>query len=157
MMETILSRCQVIPLLKDKIDDDKSYIDKIRYYFNRNEEDELLLEKTKQYIKFINTIQNRKEETILLTNKIIGDFIKDKAECLFLFDFMIFFYKDCLNYLLDRKLDIFSQSDIDSIIKNNNITDLRKKINIILDLKTRIFNNANTNLLLDKLLISLTK
>ncbi len=157
MMETILSRCQVVPLLKNKISDDESYLEKLKYYFNKKEDDEILLEKTKQYIKFINLIQTKKEETIISTNKIIGEFVKDKDECLFLFDFMVFFYKDCLNYLLDRKLELFSQNDIETIVKNNNIESLRKKINIVLNLKNRIYNNANTNLLLDKLVITLTR
>ena len=100
MMETIMSRCQIIPLNKETLLGDNNFLDKVRFYFNVDTDDDILLEKTKQYLKFINAMQNKKEETIILTNKILGDYVKDKEECLFLFDFMIFFYKDCLNFYL---------------------------------------------------------
>ena len=74
-----------------------------------------------------------------------------------MFIFIWFYDKDCLNYLLNRKLEIFDKKEIEQLVQNNNIIELTKKIKIVLDLKKRIFSNANINLLLDKLVISLTR
>lgn len=155
MLETIISRCQIVPLLKEKVDLKNNYLDKIKYYFEIEEDSEILKEKTNSFIRFITSIENKGIDAILMYDRILSDYLKDKNDYLFLFDFMIFFYKDCLNYKFERNLDLFDENDVKEIASKNEILKLNEKMKIITTLKTRISYNVNNNLLLDKLIMTM--
>ena len=72
------------------------------------------------------------------------------------FEIMINYYKDILNYSLNKPSEIFTPNDdIKNISKNNDINELCQKINKLVELKDLIKYNINTNLLMDKLIMSL--
>ena len=73
------------------------------------------------------------------------------------FEIILMFYKDVLNYKLDKKIDIFNDysNDIRNISLKNELETIIKKINIIANLKEKTKYNANATLLVDKLIIEL--
>ena len=73
------------------------------------------------------------------------------------FNIILLFYMDVFNKKLDRKIEVFKNyvNDIDFITEMNDINIIISKINVIMNLKEKIKFNANSNLLLDKLLIDL--
>ena len=72
------------------------------------------------------------------------------------FEIIISYYKDILNYILNKPLEIFEiNKEIELIAKNNTVDTICKKINQIVELKDLIKYNINTNLLMDKLIITL--
>lgn len=72
---------------------------------------------------------------------------------------MIFFYNDILNVKCERNLHIFfdERSLIEELALKNDIEQISKKINVIMDLKKKIKVNMNNNLLIDKLILELTR
>ena len=89
--------------------------------------------------------------------KLWNDYIKTKEEMQKSFDIIILYYRDILNYIMKRKIEIFTdyQEEIEKISKNNNLQTLSNKLKIISEFKEKIKYNANTNLLMDKLIITL--
>ena len=65
---------------------------------------------------------------------------------------MILYYKDAINEKLNRNLELF---DNVNMLTNNDIEELNRKIKVITNLKNKIYVNANTNLLVDKLILEL--
>jgi len=78
----------------------------------------------------------------------------DKNE---IFEITINFYKDVLNYKINRNIDIFKgkEKDLSIVSENNTIEKLISKINLYIEIKANIKYNMNSNLILDKLLIGL--
>ncbi len=72
------------------------------------------------------------------------------------FEIMLLYYTNILKYKMGEEIEIFNdyKKNIQNICLNNNIINITKKINIIIDLKDKIKYNINVNLLMDKLLIS---
>ena len=81
-------------------------------------------------------------------------FIK-KEEYVILFDFMLYFYYDMLNYSLKRNLLYMNDyiDYIEKIEKSNDINSIAKKISIIEDIKQKLNTNMNIKLLLDNFII----
>ena len=72
------------------------------------------------------------------------------------FDIMIMYYKDVINYKVGNKMEIFTDDkNITKIAEKNKLKDLCRKLKVIMDKKQNIRYNANTNLLMDKLIIDL--
>ena len=91
--------------------------------------------------------------------KLWHDYIKNKDDLLISFDIMILFYKDILNYLMEKPIEIFfdEEKSISDIAKINTITTICQKLSILTEFKDKIKYNANTNLLMDKLIITLER
>ena len=95
-------------------------------------------------------------DTLLYVSNLWNSYIKDKEELEKAFEIMILYYKDILNYKLKRKLEvIIDEENLKQIAQNNQIEQLCQKISKIIELKNRIKYNANTALLMDKLIIEL--
>ena len=145
LLDTIVSRCQIIPLTN--VLNDKN----IENYISVKVEDiNLILTTT---LNFVKELETKKEKTILFTKKIFHNNIIEKNDLIASFEIMILYYKDALNKKLDRKTEIFN--DINDKLLENSIEELNYKINKLIDLKGKIYINANTNLLIDKLIIEL--
>ena len=98
-------------------------------------------------------------DTLLYTNKLWHEIFKDKVEYEKAFELLLLYYKDILNIKLDRKIEIYNDynDDINNIASNNSFNNIIYKINKIMELKENIKVNANQNLLLDKLIIELSR
>ena len=72
---------------------------------------------------------------------------------------MILYYKDVIKKACGINELLFTTYDIqmNEIIVLNTIDSLLYKVNKLMDLKKDIYINANTNLLIDKLIIELSK
>lgn len=152
VLETIRSRCQILRLKESNIKKENNQIENIKKILNIEIEDE----KIEKIIEFVNYYEAHHLDTILYMSKIWNEYIKIKDEIIIAFDIMIMYYKDILNYKITQKLEIFEETkEIKNITNNNKINVLCEKINTLSKQKQNIKYNANTNLLMDKLIIEL--
>lgn len=152
VLETIRSRCQILRLKESNIKKNNNQIENIRKILNIDLEDEII----ERIIEFVNYYETHHIDTILYMSKIWNDYIKSKDQMIYAFDIMIMYYKDILNYKITTNLEIFDETtEIKKITNNNIINELCNKINILSKYKQNIKYNANTNLLMDKLIIDL--
>ena len=146
IINTILSRCQIISLNKNNSNEVKI--------------DELYdLEKVSNVVKFISFLENNGLETLLNTQELFHSKYIDRKEYEVAFNIILLYYKDVLNYLIGSDVILFKDyiEKIKDISLKNNIDIVLKKIEIIINLKNYIKNNVNLNLLVDKFIISIEK
>lgn len=140
LLDTIVSRCF-----------------NIRFFVN-NEKDDLEKESIDKLFDFILNIEENKEQAIAFQNRVNSNSLQDR---LYLKDFlnnMLIVYDDVIQYKISSKVNYFLNyvEKIDIISKNNNISDLNKKINVISDCIDRLKYNPNVKLLIDKLIIEMS-
>ena len=147
ILDTIISRCQVISLKCDNKDNSDSEFKKY---------DENIILTT---INFINYYEKNGLDTLLYTNSLFHDNLSDRNDYNIAFNIIIMYYKEILNYKLNNKLTNFIEykDHLEEIIGIVKLDDAIKKIDIALDLKKTIGNNVNINLLVDKLIIDFAK
>jgi len=153
IIDTITSRCQVIKLKKQYSDSETA----LEYFFGSDKDNDKNYVFICNCIEFIKFYEKRRVETLLFTNELIKTKVKTKEEMDKFFEILICFYKDILNVKLANKPYIFKE-DIDELLKiadMNNVNNLIRKIRAIINLKQRIKNNVNLDLLTDKLIIEL--
>ena len=164
LLETIISRCQIISLIGqaniDKMDSTLSKIGK--YMCDTNIEYENFMNgdyisKVEGIIKFIKYYENNGKKILLYMNEYWFDIFSDKQSIYDAFQIMLFFYKDCLNLKIDCEIEVFNDysKDVELISLKNDIDSLIKKIKVINNNKYYINNNANLNLLMDRLIIEM--
>lgn len=146
LLDTIVSRCQIISLVNKKTKE--NMLESLISVKIENIEE--IKEAT---INYINELEKNKKEMILYNKKYFHNNIKEKNEIIASFEIMILYYKDAINLKLNRKPEVIE--NINNILMNNTIDKLNEKIKIITNLKKNIYVNANTNLLMDKLVIEL--
>jgi DNA polymerase-3 subunit delta' len=170
VMKTIVSRCQVIFLKPDKLDietnlsNDKATLLKIGMITGKNGielenyiNDEKNIDKLDKAITFIIKYEQNKIDALLDTKDLWHDWFKEKNDIIMAFETMILFYKDVLNYLYKKDIEVFCfYIDNIKIVANlNDEKDIIRKLDKIIIAKEKIKNNINTNLLIDKLIISM--
>ena len=148
LLSTIVSRCQIISLAK--LDNKNINIDL------SEEELDIHLNNINNFVKYL---EKEKLDTIIMSNKLWHDIYKERKDYIFGYELLLIYYKDILNYKLSRKLELFDKyiDDIKKISEINTFNNIIFKINKIIELKEHIKVNANQNLLLDKLVIELTR
>lgn len=148
LLSTIVSRCQIISLAKSTDKNINIDLDE--------EELDIHLQTINNFVKYL---EKEKLDTIIMSNKLWHDLYKERKDYILGFELLLIYYKDILNYKLNRKLELFNNyiEDIEKISDNNTFNNLIYKINKIIELKEHIKINANQNLLLDKLIIELTR
>jgi len=146
LLDTIVSRCQIVSLVNKKTKE--NLLESLMSVKLDNLEE--IKENT---INYINELEKNKKEMILFNKKYFHNNIKEKNELIVSFEIMILYYKEAINLKLNLDNEIID--NVNNILLNNTIEELNKKIKIITDLKKNIYVNANTNLLLDKLVIEL--
>ena len=147
ILDTIISRCQVISLKCDNKDNTDSELKKY---------DENIILTT---IKFINYYEKNGLDTLLYTNSLFHDNLSDRNDYNTAFNVIIMYYKEILNYKLNKKLTNFIGYKVylEEVIGIVKLDAIIKKIDIALNLKKTIGNNVNINLLVDKLIIDFAK
>lgn len=72
------------------------------------------------------------------------------------FDIMILFYNDMLNYKVNKKINVFNDynDQINEMCGNNTNEKICHKLDVLIKLKRKIKNNANSKLIMDKLIIN---
>lgn len=170
LLDTIISRCQVISLKKASMEEIiktsdfedsellkigmnlTSTIEQLKE-FVMNEKNQLLLDET---INFVKIYEKYGKDVLLESNKIL-ELCKDRNDLLYIFDVMILYYRDMIQLKLNSETKTFRKEkfDMDFINHKNTITSLCKKLKVMLQLKEKIKYNINQNLLLDRLVLLL--
>lgn len=165
LLETITSRCLNVLLQDDLKINEGSLTTKekiAKNLFNKTEEMEKFVNdsQTDEFIdnitKFLKHYEKNKIQTLLYLNKIWHEKIKEKAEIITAFDIMILFYNDMLNYKVNNKINIFDDYDdqIKEMCESNTNEKICHKLDVLIKSKRKIKNNANSKLLMDKLIIN---
>lgn len=160
---TIKSRCQVIKLKDNKFNDQKKIIEKLIDYLNLNEcqEDDLINieEKIQCIVEYIEFLEKNKLKTLIFKNKKINNLLDELINLERLFSIITLCYKDILNIILDKKLEYFKEYEdkLKSIASLNDIKKISQKLNIIIDLSSKIKYNVNANLIMDKFVVLMSE
>lgn len=166
VMNTIVSRCQVLSLKKENKlkKEDLDTKTRLAYYSFHNQEDidnflnnDDTEEKIASMVEYINFFEKNGYQTIIYKNKPFLEKFSDKNLLYLVFQWFILYYKDVLNYLLEKKLEFFREyaDDIHKISTSNSTLTICKKLEILLELSEKIKFNVNATMLMDKLVIDL--
>ena len=164
LINTIISRCQIINLRPNKDFENKTTIEKIAnvIYNSESEINDFIADENNQnyidkVIEFSKFYEDNKLNTITYVNKIWTNYFTDRSLNILGFSILLLFYKDVLNYKLGKDLEIFNTriDDVKYIAEKNDIQFIISKINVIMNLRDLIKFNINNNSLLDKLIIEL--
>lgn len=159
VLETILSRCQILSFRKQKNFENDNLFQRVSFYMaipDTIDTEEKLSEKIEAIKKFVRTIENKKKDTILFTQRLWHEQIVGKEVGQFAFDIMIYIYRDMLASKMQMEPFLFSQATLEELTQKNTINQINEKIKIINEAKENIKYNANMSLLLDKLIIELS-
>ena len=159
-MGTIVSRCQVINLNNNDVYSDSMIVnianklydesDKIDSFVN----DSNSLEKIDHVISFIKYLDSNGLGTILYINDVWNKYFS-KDDYLFAFDIMLMFYNDIISYKLNSRVILSDYNDDIVKFSSYDLSYIMKCINLIIELKNRIYSNVNIGLLMDKLIIGM--
>lgn len=153
ILPTIKSRCQVMNLQNNNTIDISELNQ--RYFSSEQLSIEDFIEKMKNVISFIKTIENKKLNSITNYKDSTFDMFKTKEDYIFLFDFVLYFYYDILNYKLKRNLVYYKefQDEISNVSNNNELVIIQNKLKIIENTRLKLNSNMNLKLLLDEFII----
>lgn len=165
LLDTIISRCQIIKLNDRKKETKKiSTLENISNHLFNNEIDIINFNEScssreiiSNSLAFVMSIENNGVDVILKENSLCSEFVKDKTIFNQFLSILVLFYKDCLDYLVREKMNIFKDytDEILFVCKMNDTEKIMKKIEILTKMQERIKYNCNLNLILDKLIILL--
>lgn len=139
VIDTIVSRCQIINYKTNNLNIINNY------------EPEML----ENVLNFIKYLEFNKLNTIAKIENLWNNIFKQRDEVLLAFEIIFLFYFDLLKHKLNMPVVNFENhmEHIKEISNNNSANSLKRKINIISDLKNNIPLNVNLNLLMDKFII----
>lgn len=165
LLDTISSRCQNIKLNDIKKNNKStSTLENISNNLFNNEMDVVNfvensngLETVISTINFVKNIEKYGIDVILKENNTCSLFVKDKTTFDQFLKILILFYKDCLDYFVRKKINVFNDytDDVAFVIRKNSSESIMKKIEILTKIQERLKYNCNLNLILDKLIILL--
>lgn len=159
VLSTIRSRCQILKLKSSNISKENlTPIQKLKQITitQNNIVDENIDNKIEKVITFVNYYEKNHLNVLLYIGKLWNEYITSKDEYEIAFEIMITYYKDILNYILNKPLEVFEiNEEIQNIASINTKEEICRKINKLVELKELIKYNINTSLLMDKLIMSL--
>lgn len=163
LLDTIISRCQIISLNNSLSSNDSLELQIAKNLYNTTNEieqftnNEKNIEKIDKIVKFALFFEKNNINTLLYENEKWTSSFKTKEECNIAFEILLLYYRDILEYMCNNNIIIFKKyaDDIETISKNSSIKKIVKTIDKIIEIKNYLKYNANTNLLLDKLIIEL--
>lgn len=153
LLDTIVSRCQIISLFNKSISTDENTLNKLKKIVSC----ELDEEKIQKVIDFVQFYEKNGIDALLNTQKMWHQHFKEKNILIDAFEIMILYYMDAINLECGYHLSFFEdyKTNLEQIIKKNNLNNLTHKVNVLLKNKDYIRYNVNTNLLVDKLILEL--
>ena len=163
LLETIVSRCQVISLNKSNEKSGDMYHRIASFLYNSSAKIDSFCEdeNTKDYIQatfdFVSFYEKRGLDILLYMPKMWNLYYNDKIKLEMGLNIMLLLYKDMLtskmfnrvDYLLDYK------EEIEKLSISNPADILAHKINIITHAIDKIYRNVNINLIMDKLILDM--
>ena len=169
ILETIISRCQIISLRKTEEYDiqkyhdqyDDSLIQLCKRYSNDETsfikllDDQTFSSQIQAVINFVKRYETIHKNVLTELPTIWNPYFNDKEKMLTGLDLLILYYKDLLNVKLNRNIEVFFHEYDNFLLymENNTQSELCEKIKILINMKARIRFNANLALLMDKLIL----
>lgn len=168
LLDTIISRCQVISLAKIKQSDmthpsSVTTLEKIGFFLSKTGEDyqnfihsDEKKEQIDHAIQFIQELESNGEKAILKENKLWISIFRDKEQNDFGLEIMLLFYKDMINQKVGLPIEFMDDyvEVLKKLVEKNTMKQLCKKIEMLIELKNHLRVNANNNLLIDQLILS---
>lgn len=169
IMETILSRCQLLTFSKNKVEDYIKY-NKISEYItlhklsfavwkenNITDEIDLRREFIDNVVLFVKNYETDGVKLIMSINKVFHNNFKTNDEIKKFFECLILFYRDLIGYKLNGQVMYYDDyiDEIKKISTKNTLEKLVNKLNVIIDSEKYIRSNANIALLIDSMIIDM--
>lgn len=167
LLDTITSRCQIIALNKITDNEKNEYKQDAQTFIallvsTTQEEIDLYsssdyFDMTEAALNFINQYEKKGKDILLETTMLFHKKFTNRNEMVYAFTIFILYYKDILNMMCHHNIEIFKnkENEMSKIIEKNDSTSIIMKINKIVEAKEKVLLNANTSLLLDKLVIDM--
>lgn len=158
LLDTIVSRCQVISLSKRFNDKRDSFTFLIPVSFKEKSEKEISQFIVK-ILEFINQLEKDWSSAFLHVNEKWYKFVNTKEELEFAFDIIEILYHDCILFKCNCSDVIFSDfnESIEKISVLNDFDILIKKLEIVQNVKKNFKYNLNIQLLMDKFMIDMRR
>lgn len=156
VLETIRSRCVPVPLIHKK-NNDAPLIDKLKNELFISSEYELDEEKLTEIINFLEYVDKNKIKTILHLKKLLKNIKFEKEEISLLFNIILLFYKDVLEYKTLSKVSIFDSylTKVQFISENNSNEQLISKIKLVIEVLDDLKYNVNIQMEFDKFILKM--
>ena len=161
VLPTIVSRCQVLTLLKDN--ENTSSKERLGQVIFDSEEDyqNFINNDDNTYVdnivNFIDYYESYGIDTILHTSNLWFENFSDKKNNMVAYNLMLLYYKDVINYKLNREIEFFIdyKDSLEKVSNKNTFDTLYKKIHIIVSALDKNKLNINLALNLDNLIIEM--
>ncbi len=163
VLPTIKSRCQNL-IFKNKKEEDINKLDLLlndfkNKIYNKEDYSEEFNEYKKNMVCFIDQIEKLKLKEFIHFKDSIFDIYKTKDEINMLFDFMLYFYYDMLNFVISRKIVYMNDyvDDIKKIVELNDLEKIQRKLQLIENAKIKLETNMNLKLFMDEFIIKFSE
>jgi DNA polymerase-3 subunit delta' len=159
VLSTVKSRCQIIVFKNDKKSEDVIFENYKNIYTEDEYNEETFNYLTANILEIIKKIDIKKIKTYIYYKNEISDIYKDKRDYIFLFDFILYFYYDMLNFKLHRDLVYMNKYTdyIEALDLENTFESITKKLQIIENTKNNLETNMNLKLLMDDFIIKMSE
>ena len=159
VISTVKSRCQIIVFNNDKKSDNIVFDNYKKYYQESEYTDETFNYLVSGILELIKKIDTKKLKTYIYFKTDISNIYNDKRDYLFLFDFILYFYYDMLNFKLHRDLMYMNNYTdyIEALDLENSFESIEKKLQIIENTKNNLETNMNLKLLMDDFIIKMSE
>lgn len=154
VLETIKSRCVIVPLIHKKISKE-STIEKIKDSIFLTESVDITKDQVEEAINFLEYVDKNKIKSLLHLKKVLKSNKFDKNDTILLFNIMLLFYKDVLEYKTLQNLSIFDDylTNIKNISFNNKNEQIIAKIKLIIEVLDDLKYNVNIPMEFDKFIL----
>lgn len=166
LLNTIVSRCQIIPLNENLQEENESTLTKVAHIIKNNDSDttefiadEKNIDKIKTVVKFVQEYESIHKDVLLSIKQLWFDTFSDKEKMIEGMELLMYFYKDILNVQLNSKIELFVEEKeiIHQLSNQLTMNQVCDRLDVIINLKDYLKVNANINLFMDKLIIKLER
>ena len=159
VISTVKSRCQTIVFNNDKKSENILFENYKKIYPEQEYSEETFNYLVSGILELIKKIDIKKIKMYLYFKTDISDIYKDKRDYIFLFDFILYFYYDMLNFKLHRDLMYMNKYTdyIEALDQENTFESITKKLQIIENTKNNLETNMNLKLLMDDFIIKMSE
>lgn len=149
VLNTILSRCQIISLKNDVNVMNQTFDQKLFHLFH----EDISVDMVETVLAFAQNIEKNKLDTILYLQEIWYNKIQNRQEFLNAMELLLYLYKDVLNKKIHIPMEFFDEYEeiIDEIEEKNTENSLCEKIEFIVKMLDYIKCNGNINAIMDML------
>ncbi len=160
ILDTILSRCQLISFINVRKKINVNTFDKINKLVYNNldfYEETQKREHIEHTLNFIKFYENKSKETLIFINREFLQYFTTRDAVNDAFEIMKLFYLDTIKVKTNTTTEVFEDyiDDVSNISNKNTIEVLIIKINKIIKYIEKIKYNVNINLLMDSFIIEL--